>query len=492
VLILNRRRRSKIVYPAPLANNTIAPLGDSRTDQMTYDTAKLQSEVQNHINWANMISGFRFFPTGEFALGGITTRTMFNTYLMPALASRPYALLILGGVNDFAAGFDPAETVANVIGCAEAARKRGVLAIICLDPGAENLTSAQCTALHGTGGVNDQWRAYGAAHPGQVVIVDWISTVLDTTNPVKWKTGYSVDGVHEDTPGAKAMGEFLNTTLAPYFPVPTSPSTTTGNVLTNADFATATGGGVGAGNLGTLPSGWTSLAGTSNGSVTASVSGTVMTVTAGTGIIRQGQRITGTGISSDVRVASFGTGTGGNGTANSANGTYNLSVSPGTLTSRTITVYDNFVTFSLNTRGDGKKEIVAVVEAASGITAAYTVQISQTVAGFTLTNTDINRWGCKVDVDAGYSGFQYPSTEASFTYTSGFDIGYLSRSSTNLDIPSDGAKTFTLINTIYQLPVGKTLSSTSARPMKARLKSGTARFREPWMRKDLTTTYSLT
>lgn len=72
--------------------------------------------------------------------------------------------------------------------------------------------------------------------------------------------------------------------------------------------------------------------------VTGSVAGTVLTVTAVTsGTLAVGQKITGTGIESlgpyaAYRIASFGTGAGGT-------GTYNLSASPGTVASTTITAF---------------------------------------------------------------------------------------------------------------------------------------------------------
>lgn len=476
--ILGRKK-----YPAPLGAYLFAWCGDSRTDQMTYDTAQFQSETQNHINYANSISNFRYLG-GEFALGGITTQTVLDTYLPRALASRPAYVGLFGGVNDFPAGTS-AGTAGRIITAAERVRARNAVPIIFLEPGAENLTSQQCTDLHGAGGINDQWRAYGAAHPGKVIIIDWISTLLQSTNPVLFKTDYSVDGTHFDTPGAKAAGEFLHAQLSALIPDP-GDAPMTGNFITNADFATATGGTVGAGNLGTLPSGCTSLGGTVGATSTStSFAGTVMTV-AGTltGTFRVGQRITATGIATDVRIASLGTGTGGA-------GTYNLNITAGTLSARAVTTYDKFVTFSVNTRGDTNKEIVAVVEAASGITAGYVVQITTTLSGFTLTQGELVRGGCKVDIDAAYSGLQYTSTEIGFTYTVGFDIPYFTRSSGNKDIPSDGAKQYTCINTVYSMPTGKVLSSTAARTMKASILSGTVRFRKPWLRK-MANTYDLT
>lgn len=63
--------------------------------------------------------------------------------------------------------------------------------------------------------------------------------------------------------------------------------------------------------------------------VTASITTTVMTVTAvASGTLKVGQTLTGTGVTADTTIVSFGTGTGGT-------GTYNVSVSQ-TVTSRTI------------------------------------------------------------------------------------------------------------------------------------------------------------
>lgn len=70
---------------------------------------------------------------------------------------------------------------------------------------------------------------------------------------------------------------------------------------------------------------------TTSASVTATFATSVMTVTAvGSGTLAVGQTITATGVTYGTTIASLGTGTGGT-------GTYNLSTTPGTLGSRTVT-----------------------------------------------------------------------------------------------------------------------------------------------------------
>lgn len=79
--------------------------------------------------------------------------------------------------------------------------------------------------------------------------------------------------------------------------------------------------------------------------VTASISGTVMTVSAVTsGTLSVGSVITGTGVIPNTTITSLGTGTGGT-------GTYNISYDNGTISSETITAY--WYQIQLNSLGDG-------------------------------------------------------------------------------------------------------------------------------------------
>lgn len=104
-------------------------------------------------------------------------------------------------------------------------------------------------------------------------------------------------------------------------------------------------------------------------SVTASIAGSVMTVTAvGTTGLAVGDTITGTGVTSGTKITALGTGTGGT-------GTYLVSI-PQTTSSTTITVVNNLSNLGVR-QGD------VLVLAASGSGQAFTTSVRTTIIGIT-------------------------------------------------------------------------------------------------------------
>ncbi len=103
---------------------------------------------------------------------------------------------------------------------------------------------------------------------------------------------------------------------------------------------------------------------TSSGVVTASISGTVMTVSGvSAGALRAGQSISGTGVSIGTIITGYGTGSGGV-------GTYNVNISQ-TVASTTVTA--TIMSTAISAQGSG-----------TGSTGTYTVDTSQTVASTTI------------------------------------------------------------------------------------------------------------
>jgi lysophospholipase L1-like esterase len=378
-------------YPPPLALNTFAPIGDSRTAIITFDTNRIQGAQQQHLNQANMRHKFAFPITGVFATSGFTTRQVRDTWLAPALASRPAFLPIFGGVNDWTVTQDTSVTFENLTYMCEQARLRGVKPILFTDPGNTGMTTDQCIAYHGSGGLNDRLRAYATAK--SIILIDCVPTLLATTNPVTWKNdpvsgaSYSYDGTHLGVAGAIALGEVFATAVLPYVAVPTDP-VTTGSFITNADYATDTGGTVGTGNSGTLPSGWT------------------------------GARITTTAATA----------------------------------------------FSLNTRGDGVKEIIAAVTATGAAGTLCGVQISQAV-GPSIVAGGVYVAGFLIDIDAGFVSLADVYAQLDLNYTdASFDQGYLARSSSGKDaIPSSGALTLMCQTLPIKVSTTKTISTANFR-----------------------------
>jgi hypothetical protein len=123
---------------------------------------------------------------------------------------------------------------------------------------------------------------------------------------------------------------------------------------------------------------------------TASISGTVMTVTAvGAAPLRVGQFLTGTGVTAGNYITSFGTGTGGT-------GTYNISIS-NTLGSRTITMQGDQMSVSATqgTTGDANDPTGGGQTITSAGTFHYgpAVIVGTTKKGSAYLNGDSRCWG---------------------------------------------------------------------------------------------------
>jgi hypothetical protein len=393
--------------PPPIAENAIAPLGDSRFSIINFDAARIQSASQCHLNWLLALSKQQFFFTGNWGVSGDTTTQML-TRLSEALASRPAFLVILGGINDPAAAIDTATTFANLATMADAAIARGVVPVLHTDPGSTGFTSDQCNAFHGTGGLNDLIRDYCTAHP-EAILFDLAQLALATTNPIAFNSGFSYDGTHLDNPGCEAAGAELLTLLGSLVVAGTDPDLV-GSLVSNADFATGTGGTNGTGNTGPLPASFTS----------------------------------------------------GRDNANCSS------------------------VFSVNTRGDGSKEIVAALTANNTAGTLGGVRLVQALPSSGIVSGDIFRVGCQIDVDAGHTNLADLYAQLNFNFTdTTFLQGYFFRTSSGKAALSSGQKLVTMRSNKIMMPAGKILSSIQIQLGGRCVGAGSAtlRFRKPWAKK---------
>lgn len=132
--------------------------------------------------------------------------------------------------------------------------------------------------------------------------------------------------------------------------------------------------------------------GVQEASVTANILTTVLTVTAvGSGTLRVGQIVTGTGIPANTYIASFGTGTGGT-------GTYNISASSTTGSGVTVTAYHEGVTW------DGVLEEFTILSSTTGATSlvGYGTGAAATTLKFTQALGAVTSAGSAIAVPATF------------------------------------------------------------------------------------------
>jgi len=233
----------------------LAPLGDSRTAIIAYDTAGLNRSTQSHLNWANALNEQKFRYTGNFAIAGATSDQIIEKMLAPALVSRPTHLIILMGVNDVRGpGFNAERTCKNIVRAAEAAIAQGATPILCTDPGGEHYLPAHVEFIND---VNARLKAFCADQP-RAVLFDMAALVSEQRSPkIVFHPGWFYDGVHLQTLGAYKVGEALGRLLNEHgAEAPVSPAATA-NLLQNAALA-GEDGKLGVGTTGKLPEGFTS------------------------------------------------------------------------------------------------------------------------------------------------------------------------------------------------------------------------------------------
>jgi hypothetical protein len=236
---------------------TLAPLGDSRTAIISYDTAHLNLSTQNHFNWANALNQQKYPYTGDFGISGATSDQIIAQMLTPALATHPTYMPILMGVNDVRSpGFSAEHTMANIAEAANKALAQGTIPIVFTDPGSEHYNAAQVAFIND---VNARIKVYCSATT-KTVLFDMAALVSTQRTPtIAFQPGWSYDGIHLQTVGAYNVGaafaDLMNSfgIAAPIYPG------LSGNLLINPDFSVVTGGHLGTGNTGSLPSSFTGI-----------------------------------------------------------------------------------------------------------------------------------------------------------------------------------------------------------------------------------------
>ena len=234
---------------APVAA-TLAPLGDSRTAIISFDTAGLNRTTLSHLNWANALNRQKFPCAGNFGIAGATSDIIVAKMLAPALAARAAYMPILMGVNDVKTpGFTAEHTMANIAKAADAALAHGAVPILFTDPGADRYNAAQVVFIND---VNTRIKAYCAAKP-KAVLFDLAALISTQRTPaIVFQPGWSYDGVHLAPFGAYKTGQAFAALMESLGAGTPAEPGLAGNLLANPIFS-GTGGAVGAGNAGTLP-----------------------------------------------------------------------------------------------------------------------------------------------------------------------------------------------------------------------------------------------
>jgi len=257
-----------------LSNSRIAGVGDSRTDQLSYGsflvpigantvsiwTSTIDQASNSHLAWLEVLSGSRYRTWIECARGGTSSTYHVDKMVPQAIASGAGAIIYVGNVNDPAYGVTAAQSIANIDSVVAQCKSAGVACILLTDPSGSNTPNQN--DFHGVGGINEHILAQHDL-PNGIVAIEIRDCFLSKTGDsyLPWTAlsdaYYDSPAIHWSIPAAKRAAEKIKTVLDAlgwWDAAPGRPDAAR-NIISNADFATATGGTLGTNNTGTLPSG---------------------------------------------------------------------------------------------------------------------------------------------------------------------------------------------------------------------------------------------
>jgi lysophospholipase L1-like esterase len=262
------RRLKRFNVPTNLRRhpNTVVALGDSRVAQIHADGIFKNKSGYNHFSVGNALAGNRAILVRNLGVSGDRTDQVL-TRLKPAIDSGAYVLYIMGGLNDIAQAYPTATTSGitafnNIRIMIDAAVDNGMLPLVVLEPGANNLSPAMCVQLYI---LQQMLREYAETCP-HMVLFDLPAALYNPAAASSTTLALlgTIDGVHEGALGGylggKAFAQVLTAIMPPrphgFRSAVENPTTSLVNLLANPMFTGGTAGTVGAGFTGQIASSW--------------------------------------------------------------------------------------------------------------------------------------------------------------------------------------------------------------------------------------------
>lgn len=248
---------------------TVVLFGDSRTADCNLATTP--NYYTTNLSWwdwgqARTTGGPVFEVVSNAGIGGNTTTQMLARFDTDVTPYSPAAMTLWGGTNDgWATTADCDASLANMKAILAKAQSQGIYTFLITET-PSSLKGATYNSL--VPYFNNGLRYLASTLPG-IEVWDFYSQVVDpTSSNGSPKSILLRDGLHLNALGASILGSYVATKLARFgtrvSTLPTSPvdsmaiTSNSSNVISNCLMTTATGGTLGTGDTGTLPSNWTS------------------------------------------------------------------------------------------------------------------------------------------------------------------------------------------------------------------------------------------
>lgn len=245
--------------------NTFVLFGDSITaNNMMADSAQVRGLATGYFTAANVMLGHRAIVLNYAGISGNTTTQMVARIGPDVLAYSPGWCVVLGGINDIAAGATAAQVIANLQTIYQTLTAAGIRVVACtVMPSSLRITTpALHTLLHT---VNAWIKTYAQTSKG-VTLADFHAAFADPATGAEVST-FSKDQLHPNIVGAWSLGRCLFEVLDPLLPklriLPSSPTDYKNlvyNPLAVGNNASGTNSYTnGTGITGNGPNGWTTI-----------------------------------------------------------------------------------------------------------------------------------------------------------------------------------------------------------------------------------------
>jgi hypothetical protein len=205
---------------AAASGNTCVYIGDSRNAQRYLDPNKQNKNSQNWSVWMDAYLRSMNKPMttlGHFAVSGTTSTQHIATQLAPAVALKPSFMFWQGFVNDIAQGTTVASIVANYKTLVKTCNAAGITFVHLWERGAGNMSAAQIAQCNDANRQIADWLLWG--EPGyfpNVIVLDTTVVTTTTSSSSAIVIPNSQDQVHDNIAGAKLLGSYAATKMAPH------------------------------------------------------------------------------------------------------------------------------------------------------------------------------------------------------------------------------------------------------------------------------------
>jgi lysophospholipase L1-like esterase len=200
-------------------SNVVLVVGDSIPTQGAPVSANGVFTAGSLLMWANASAGREAWIPGAFTVNGVVsasgakTSDNMTSHLTPALKTRPGVVVIQAGINDAINAVALSVTSANRQAMVEAALAQNIVPVLTTVTPIDGTTAPIRAAI---AAINAWTTSYAAANG--IAVCDFAATVTDPATGNSWRSGWTSDGTHPTSVGARALGATLAATLVSVLP----------------------------------------------------------------------------------------------------------------------------------------------------------------------------------------------------------------------------------------------------------------------------------